>query len=106
MAVSCTLVHIHEEKNPPNALDFQRAHDWKEKLEGETGRRDLSLELVHLPENIDSVSEVLERLNADIVLLNLADPRNFFEKWRHKSLARAIILNPKVPILLTSGDTE
>ncbi len=106
MGLSCTLVHIHEDKNAPQESDQQKLAVWKSVLERETPLQSLSTELAHVPENVDGVNEILKRLNADMTLITLIDARNFFKKLLHKSLARAIILNPQTPVLLTSEDTE
>lgn len=106
MGLSCTLVHIHEAKNAPQESDEQKLAEWKTTLEKETSFQSLSTELVHVPENVDGVQQILQRLNADMTLITLIDSRNFFTKLLKKSLARAIILDPQTPILLTSEDTE
>lgn len=103
---SCTLVHIHEERDAPTENDRQDLAQWKAMLEKETSVKGLSTEIVHAPENVQVVGEILERLKADMTLLTLIDTKNFFKKLLHKSLARAIILNPQTPVLLTSEDTE
>ena len=103
---SYTLVHIHEDKKAPQEIEQQKLVEWKAALEKENPRANLSTELAHVPENVDAVNEILKRLNADMTLITLVDARNFFEKLLHKSLARAIILNPQTPVLLTSEDTE
>ena len=100
--ISCTLVHIHENGRPTDA-DLAELKEWQEMLTTKVDFDDLSSELVHVQENVDSVNEILDRLQADLTLLTLIGGRNFFEKLFHKSLARAIILNPKTPVLLTGG---
>src|SRR5690606_30459065 len=106
MNPSYTLVHIHEDKKAPQEGEQQKLAEWKAILEKENPMANLSTELAHVPENVDAVNEILKRLNADMTLITLVDARNFFEKLLHKSLARAIILNPQTPVLLTSEDTE
>lgn len=102
---ACTLVHIHEHREAPQESDQKRLMEWKVLLEKETTIK-LSVDLVHAPENMDVVDKILKRLRADMTLITLADTRGFFKKLIHKSLARAIILNPQTPILLTSQDTD
>lgn len=106
MNLSCTLVHIHEDKKAPQESEQQKLAEWKATLEKETSLENLSTELVHAPENVDAVNGILKRLNADMTLITLVDARSFFEKLLHKSLAREIIINPQTPVLLTSEDTE
>lgn len=106
MHVSCTLIHIHEDKEVPQENDRHKLDVWKGVLEKKIRMENLSTELVHVPENVEAVNGILERLNADMTLITLVDARNFFKKLVHKSLARAIILNPQTPVLLTSEDTE
>jgi len=102
----CTLVHIHEERNAPTNDDQRDLEQWKATLEKETPVKTLSAEIVHAPENMEAVSGILNRLKADLTLITLIDARSFFKKLLHKSLARAIVLNPQTPVLLTSEDTE
>lgn len=104
--LSYTLVHIHEKKNGPGENDQRQLEQWKSLLERETPVNNLGIEIAHAPENAKAVEEILERLCADMTLITLVDTKNFFERLFHKSLARAIILNPKSPVLLTSGDTK
>lgn len=103
---SCTLVHIHEGKNGPTDDNLQRLQQWKATLEKETPVKDLSTEMAHVPENVEAVNEILDSMNADMTLITLIDSRGFFKKLAHKSLARAIVLTPHTPVLLTSEDTE
>ncbi|PRD46403.1 universal stress protein [Sphingobacterium haloxyli] len=103
---SCTLVHIHEAEDAPVESDRQRLEEWKAVLEKETPLSNLSAELAHVPENVEAVNDILKQLNADMTLVTLVDARSFFKKLLHKSLARAIVLNPQTPVLLTSEDTE
>lgn len=99
---SCTLVHIHE-GNAPTETDRKELEEWRSMLATETAFNNLTSELVHVQESVDSVNEILERLQADLTLLTLVGGRIFFKRLFHKSLARAIILNPKTPVLLTGG---
>lgn len=104
--LSCTLIHIHEATSSPMENDQQKLEEWKAVLEKATPLANLSTELVHVPESVNAVNGILDRLNADMTLITLTDAKSFFKKLLHKSLARAIILNPKTPVLLTSEDTE
>ena len=80
-----------------------RLDNWKDKLVEESGySRSVETSLVEDKENIDTVNTLIDQLQADLCLLTLVGGRNFFEKLFHKSLARAIILNPEVPVLLTA----
>ncbi|SFS76026.1 universal stress protein [Sphingobacterium wenxiniae] len=106
IAPSCTLVHIHEGKDAPTDDDLRNLEQWKVTLEKETPVTGLSTEMAHVPENVEEVNEILDRLKADMTLITLIDSRGFFKKLLHKSLARAIVLNPHTPVLLTSEDTE
>lgn len=103
---NCTLVHIHEENEGPEGKDQEELQQWQASLIDRTPAKDLSSELVHLPETMEVVNGVLTRLNADMTLITLVDGRNFLKTVLHKSLARTIILNPQTPVLLTSEDTE
>lgn len=98
----CTLVHIHECSAPTEA-EQKELEEWQSMLAAKTAFNNLTAELVHVQENVDSVNEILERLQADLTLLTLVGGRNFFKRLFQKSLAREIILNPKTPVLLTGG---
>ncbi|PVH24692.1 universal stress protein [Sphingobacterium corticibacter] len=56
--------------------------------------------IVDQPETIETVNRILEQSSADMCLLTLAHDRNFFENLFQKSLAKAIILNPRCPVFL------
>ncbi|WP_149915226.1 universal stress protein [Sphingobacterium cavernae] len=97
---SCTMVHIAEHLSEEGKT---RLDNWKDKLVEESGySRSVETSLVEDKENIDTVNTLIDQLQADLCLLTLVGGRNFFEKLFHKSLARAIILNPEVPVLLTA----
>lgn len=103
---SYTLIHIHEGKDAPTEDNLQSLQQWKATLEKETTVKELSVEIEHVPENVEAVNKILDRMSADMTLITLIDSRGFFKKTVHKSLARAIIINPHTPVLLTSEDTE
>lgn len=103
LTLSCTLVHIHEKSAEPKESDQQKLVEWKTRLENETAYKNLTTELARASENVDSVQKILQQLHADMTLITRNDSRNFFQKSLKKSLARAIILNPHTPVLLTSG---
>lgn len=97
---SCTLVHIakHDGEN-----EDQNLLSWADRLKEESEYNNLESYLVRDKERLSVINDVLDQLDADICLLTLVGGRSFFEKLMNKSLAREIILNPKVPILLTSN---
>lgn len=101
-SLSCKLVHIHHSTIAPSEIDEKKLNDWCEKLKKETSMDRMTAELYHLPESSDSVANILDQLGADMTLITLVDSRGFFQRLLSKSLARAIILNPKTPVLLTS----
>jgi len=102
----CTLVHIHEKQEEPTEEDIQRLESWKTMLESETGFSSLAAELIHAEENVAVVNEIIDRLQPGLTLLTLVEGRKFFERLMHKSLARAIILQPKTPILLINNHPD
>jgi len=102
ISLSCTLVHIDEDGQSKDT-DRVKLREWQEMLAAKTDFNNLSAEIVHLQENVDSVNEILNRSQADLTILTLIGGKSFFEKLFHKSLARAIILNPKTPVFLTGG---
>ncbi|WP_291117358.1 universal stress protein [Empedobacter sp. UBA7248] len=97
--IICTMVHItHERYNE----EYKKLKDWVNSL-SKTNNMQLESKLVLNQEKINVVNEIIEELQADLCLLTLIERRNFFERLFSKSLARKIILNPKVPILLNLG---
>jgi len=96
----CTLVHINEENGPPTAEDGEKLAQWRKELEDVSGFSGLAAELVQGKESIDIVNEIIDRLQATLTVLTLVGGRSFFEKLTHKSLAKAIIHQPKTPVLL------
>lgn len=78
-----------------------RLDEWKTTLEKQVPSGGLVANLVEGEESVSVVEETLARFQADIALLTIVN-RSFFQNLFTKSLARAIVLNPQVPILLTS----
>lgn len=99
----CTIVHIHEGDTPPGVADQEKLDQWRMRLESSTGVSGLATKLVHGKESLEIVDETIDRLQATMVVLTLIGGRGFFEKLKHKSLAKAIIHQPKTPVLLISG---
>ena len=95
-----TLVHIHEENTPPATTDREKLDQWRAHLESATGFSGLAAEVVHGKEKVEIVNEAIDRFQATLSVLTLIGGRSFFEKLAHKSLAEAIIHQPKTPILL------
>ncbi|MBB1644552.1 universal stress protein [Sphingobacterium sp. UME9] len=104
--VKCTLVHILKQHDTPTQDDFQKLENWKTNLGQQASFENISTELVQGKENVETVNKVLQKLNADLVLLTLVGGRGFFEKLLHKSLARTIILNSETPVFLSSREVE
>lgn len=98
----CTLVHILGNDKPATAAEAQRMAAWKAKLEEAVGYAGLATELVPGKDDVDVVNQVIDQLDADLTLLTFVDRKGFFERLFHKSLAKAIVLNPKTPVLLTT----
>lgn len=96
----CTLVHIHEGDTAPNTADREKLEAWKAQLKISSGFSRLDSELIHAKESIAVVDEILDRYNATLTVLTLIGGRSFFEKLTQKSLAKAIIHQPKTPVLL------
>lgn len=99
----CTLVHILEETSEPEPKDQQQLEEWKKRLQEETGYAGLKTELVVGDENIHIVNHIIERLEADLTLVTLTKEGGFLDRLFYKSLAKAIVLNPETPVLLTSA---
>ena len=96
-----TLVHIVEDISEEKAREAQ-LHEWKDRLQRETGNAALDTELVSGDENLYIINHIIERLHGDLTLLTLKREKRFLDRLFYKSLAKAIVLNPKVPVLLTS----
>ncbi|MFA7473330.1 MAG: universal stress protein [Spirosomataceae bacterium] len=94
---SCTLVHIAKNDSEEQKKILT---DWAVKLGEASEYKGLDTLLVTNREQLSVVNDTIDQLDADLCLLTLVGGRNFFEKLFHKSLARDIILNPKVPVLL------
>lgn len=104
-APSLSLIHIHEGKEKPSDTHIQRLEDWKTTLEKETSVTNLRTAILHESRSVEAVNKILDRLDVDMTLITLIE-RGFFKKLVHKSLARAIVLNPRTPVLLTSEEME
>lgn len=100
----CTLVHIHEGKTPPTNADRDKLDQWGAQLESAAGFNGLATKLVHGKESVDMVNETIDKLQATLTVLTLVGGRSFFERLAHKSLAKAIIHQPKTPVLLINGN--
>lgn len=98
---SVNLVHILPGKYTSMQEEQSRLDQWKTTLEKQVPSGGLVANLVEGEESVSVVEETLARFQADIALLTIVN-RSFFQNLFTKSLARAIVLNPQVPILLTS----
>ncbi|SEL09983.1 universal stress protein [Parapedobacter koreensis] len=101
----CSLVHIHEESAPPTAEDEQKLTTWKERLQGVVPHARLDSELVYGKESVALVDDILDNYDASLTVLTLVGGRSFFEKLIHKSLAKAIVHQPKTPVLLLADES-
>lgn len=99
----CTLVHIHEGMAAPSADERERLEQWKIRLEAVSDSIPLATELVHHREDLEFVTQTIDRLDASMVALSLKGGRSFFERLTHKSLAKEIIHQPAIPVLLLGG---
>ncbi|WP_353096867.1 hypothetical protein [Empedobacter brevis] len=96
--ITCTMVHITDEGYEE---EYKKLKNWTNNLVNATSDcMPLETKLILNKEKLNVVNEIIEELHADLCLLTLIERRNFFERLFSKSLARKIILNPKVPILL------
>lgn len=103
-SANCTLIHIESGEMRPTGEDVRRLEDWRIKLAKESGFEQLAAQLVHGKETLATVSETIQSLNADLLVLTLAGVRSFFERLMRKSLARAIILNAQTPVFLAARE--
>lgn len=99
---TCTIVHILGGDPLEKGAEQQRIGAWKEKLIKETGFVNFDTKLVAGKGDVAVVDEIIDSLDADLTLLTYVDRVGFFDRLFHKSLAKAIILNPKTPILLVT----
>lgn len=100
--VACHLVHIHGKPSAPTPEDHERIKSWQKKLIAHTGMDQLIPELVQGEEHVTVVNDIIDRLQAGIAVLTLPE-KGFFEKLVNKSLAKAIIHQPKLPVLLVNS---
>lgn len=103
LAFAVTLIHLLPSQFVESTDEHERLMGWKTMLEKEAHSGRLNAELVEGQESTKIVNETLKRFRADIALLTVAN-RSVFRNVVTKSLARAIILNPGVPVLLTSEE--
>lgn len=99
----CTLVHILGGDTPASGTERQQMQKWRAKLERESGFVPLDTEIAPGKHTVEAVNNMITALDADLTLLTFVDRTGFFERLFHKSLAKAIVLNPKIPVLLTTG---
>src|SRR5690606_20784170 len=76
----CTLVHIHQENEPPTVADQEKLDQWRVQLESVARFSGLATELVQGKESVDIVNETIDRLQATLTVLTLVGGRSFFEK--------------------------
>lgn len=101
----CTLVHITHQQDPDVlASEEKKLLDWKLKLETGVGFDNLQTMVIVGREHVTTIEQVLAKTQADLTLITVVGGRSFFERLMQKSLARAIILNPKTPVLLVNQD--
>lgn len=105
LVITCTLVHIHEQQNPPTDDDRDKLERWRERLEVASGIGRLEPRLVHGKESIQIVEDTIVDLGATHCLLTLVDSKGFFERITHKRLAKAIIHQPKTPVFIVNDRT-
>lgn len=98
-----TVVHIAgKDAEAPDSQERKRIAAWKTELQEASGLENLDAQVVIGKESVALVHETLDEHDADLTVLTLVGGRGFFEKLVTKSLARAIILHPKTPILLVN----
>ncbi len=102
----CTLVHITRHQDSDEvANEEKKLLDWKLRLEEAVGIDSLQTMVVMDKEHVATIENVLKQTQADLTLITVVGGRGFFERLMKKSLARAIILNPKTPVLLVNQDS-
>ncbi|QNL51760.1 universal stress protein [Olivibacter sp. SDN3] len=96
---SYKLVHIHEVDDKPSNTALKMLQEWASLLGRRVGLDQLSWELVHGKQSVTLVNEIAARYHTDLIALSLAE-KTFFEQLFHKSLTKAVIHQPKTPVLL------
>lgn len=94
----CTLIHIAED---PVNKHKENMDDWLRDLSHTTGYKEINGHVISKKEQLSVVNDAIKQFKADLCLLTLIERRGFFEKLFRKSLAREIIINPTIPVLLT-----
>lgn len=101
----CTLIHITDSDDAEEVTKLeQNLSEWRDHLGAELGLAGLNFSVVLGEEHIATVNNILKSQQAGLALLTVIGGRNFFERIAKKSLARAIILNPCVPVFLFNHD--
>lgn len=99
--VTCTMVHITDGIYDE---EFKKLENWTSNFTNTAGDHiALESKLVLNKEKLNVVNEIIDELQAELCLLTIIERQSFFERLFSKSLARKIILNPKVPVLLNFG---
>ncbi|WP_312136195.1 universal stress protein [Sphingobacterium sp.] len=97
-----SIVHMHPEVKDPTVYEELELEEHRYHLQKDLGIDDLQMQLIRSKESTSLVKEVVEEMQADILLLTWNSDKNFFAKLFSKSLAKAIIMNPMVPVFLGS----
>jgi len=96
-----SIVHMHPEVKDPTVYEELELEEHRYHLQNNLGIEQLEMQLIRSKESSNLVREVVEELQADVLLLTWNSDKNFFEKLFSKSLAKAIIMNPMVPVFLS-----
>lgn len=95
------LVHIVEEETADAAGYERKLDDWATKLREATGVMALETQVINEKENIEAVAKLAEQQQTDLLALTMAE-RSFWDRLQDKSLAKAIIMQSKVPVFVTN----
>lgn len=96
-----SIVHMHPEVKDPTVYEELELEEHRYHLQNNLGIDQLQMQLIRSKESSSLVREVVEEMQADVLLLTWNSDKNFFEKLFRKSLAKAIIMNPMVPVFLS-----
>jgi len=96
-----SIVHMHPEVKDPTVYEELELEEHRYHLQNNLGIDQLQMKLIRSKESSSLVREVVEEMQADVLLLTWNSDKNFFEKLFRKSLAKAIIMNPMVSVFLS-----
>lgn len=102
----CTLVHISRGDHEHMSKERSKLENYGQAVASQHSRLRITAEVLGGAENTETVEKAIQLYEADIVLITIVRGRKFFENFLHKSLAKAIVLNSTVPVLIVGEEDQ